>query len=74
MCPFISGKCGSGKKNIILEKEGDTSVIKISGLKSGETCMYQVTAVCGFPHIRNDPVAGVTVQWSESSLDWDQRE
>ena len=35
--------------------------------------MYHITAKCGFPRVKSASAKGVTVEWSETDLDWDER-
>ncbi|CDW88228.1 UNKNOWN [Stylonychia lemnae] len=73
VCPFVSGRCGQGKKNIVLSKVGEKQTVKISGLDKGQTCMYKVVAKCGVPQFTSESITGVNIDSIELGQDWDSR-
>eukprot|EP00347_Sterkiella_histriomuscorum_P008699 403344094 len=71
VCPYISPRCGTLKKNIVLQNEGDKQVIRINSLPPGSTCMYKVKAICGNPQVRVDEYPEIKVEIKETDADWD---
>ena len=68
VCPFKKSTCGPHSKFELYGK-GEDGAIHIKDLKPGDTCTYNVGAVCGAPSFSAQNATGVEVLYMEWQKD-----